>query len=41
MCFCDALVKHPDAIEFLQIPSERVFQQPLLFAPTISKRETW
>jgi len=26
----------PDAIRFFQIPSERVFQQPLLFAPAIS-----
>jgi hypothetical protein len=27
----------PDAIQFLQIPSGRVFQQPLLLSPPISK----
>ena len=30
-----SFVELPDAIQFLQIPSERVFQQPLLFARNI------
>jgi hypothetical protein len=30
-----SLVEPPDAIHFLQIPSERVFQQPPLFSTVI------
>jgi hypothetical protein len=32
-----SFVELPDAIQFLQIPSERVFQQPPLFATAIWK----
>jgi hypothetical protein len=31
-----SFVELPDAKQFLRILGERVFQQPLLFAPTIS-----
>jgi hypothetical protein len=31
-----SFVELPDATKFLQIPSERVFQQPLLLSPAIS-----
>jgi hypothetical protein len=30
-----SVVELPDAIQFLQIPSERVFQQPRLFSTAI------
>jgi hypothetical protein len=32
-----SFVELPDVIQFLQIPSERVFQQALRFPPPISK----
>jgi hypothetical protein len=32
-----SFVELPDAIQFFQIPSERVFQQPLRFPPAISR----
>jgi hypothetical protein len=31
-----SFIELPDAIQFLQILSERVFQQPLLLSPRIS-----
>jgi hypothetical protein len=33
-----SFVELPDAIQFLQIPSERVFQQPPLFSTVIWKQ---
>jgi hypothetical protein len=35
-----SFVESPDTIQFLQIPGERVFQQPLLLPQAISKWDT-